>query len=196
MFTGIISNLGKLVKKEGSLFVFEVDSGFNQKLEHGTSVAINGVCLTVVKKPDESTFAVEIMPETGSKTMLGFLQMGDTVNLELPITLQDFLSGHLVQGHVDSTGKILKIEKDGNSRILTITLSKNLSNQAVEKGSIAINGISLTVISAYLESFTVGIIPFTWENTMLHTAKAGDLVNIETDVIGKYVERNLIKNEK
>ncbi|HSW48325.1 MAG TPA: riboflavin synthase [Candidatus Saccharimonadales bacterium] len=193
MFTGIIKDLGKLEKKDNALFVFEAENEFCKKLEKGTSISVNGACLTVIEKPESNTFSVEIMPETASKTILGSLQKEDIVNLELPVTMSEVLSGHIVQGHIDSTGEILKIENDGNSRIFMIALSQSLKNQVVEKGSITINGISLTVISVNADSFTVGVIPFTWKNTMLYTAKLGDMVNIETDILGKYVEKNLNK---
>lgn len=194
MFTGIIKNIGKLKKKNDSLFVIEAEGELCKKLEKGTSVSVNGACLTVIEKPEKNAFSVKIMPETAKKTMLGTLQIDSLVNLELPVTMSDFLSGHIVQGHIDSTGKILKIEKNGNSHTFTISLQSDLKNQVVKKGSITINGISLTIINSDSDKFSVGIIPFTWENTMLNKSKSGDLVNIETDIIGKYIEKSLGKN--
>lgn len=188
MFTGIITHLGKLVGKKGSVFTFIANPAFCKKFGIGTSVAINGVCLTVFKTSKKS-FSVEIMPETQSKTMLGHLKIGKPVNLELPLAPKDFLSGHIVQGHVDVAAKLEKITKEGNSHILKFSIPNNLSKYLVEKGSIAVNGISLTVIEAGEKFFTVGIIPFTWNNTMLKNIKPGDLVNIEVDILAKYIEK-------
>lgn len=130
------------------------------------------------------------MPETAKRTMLGRLKIGDLVNLELPVSLTQLLSGHLVHGHVDGVGTIKKIQKEGNSRLLTITISRDLNKYIVEKGSIAVNGISLTVINVGLD-FTVGIIPYTWQHTMLKQTKLGDSVNIEVDILAKYLEKIL-----
>jgi riboflavin synthase len=192
MFTGIISHLGKVKEKNESLFTFNVDKAFARKLENGTSVAINGACMTVTNV-DEDQFSVEVMPESQKRTMLGFLKRYDLVNLELPATAETVLSGHIVQGHVDGIGEILAIEEEGISKLITISVPEDLKKYIVEKGSIAINGISLTVISIDDKQCTVGIIPFTWENTMLHTVNVGDMVNIETDIFAKYVEKLLVK---
>ncbi len=189
MFTGIITNLGKLEKRTESIYTFRAAKEFVQKMEEGTSVSVNGVCLTVNAAPIEELFSIEVMPETQKKTMLGEIQTGDTVNLELPVTPNTFLSGHIVQGHVDAVGEITNTKQEDNSYILTITLSKNLTKYIVAKGSITVNGISLTVIEAGADFFTIGIIPYTWENTMLHTVKKGDSVNIEVDVLAKYLEK-------
>lgn len=194
MFTGIITNLGKLNKKEGAVFTFSADKSFFKKIKDGTSVSVNGVCLTVLKKPTISSFSVEIMPETQNKTSLFQLKTNDLVNLELPLTAQNLLSGHIVQGHIDGVAELINITVKDNSRLLKFTVAAYISKYIAEKGSIAVNGISLTVIKAKKEYFTVGIIPYTWNNTILHTIKTGDLVNIETDILAKYVER-LIKND-
>jgi riboflavin synthase len=189
MFTGIITKVGRLKEKNNSLYTFSADQAFCRMLANGTSVAINGACFTVVDLPDDTIFSVEIMPESQRKTMLGTLHSGDEVNLELPATAEMFLSGHIVQGHVDGTGEIISIEKDGISKIVTISLPNDLNKYVVQKGSIAVNGISLTVIDVDEKSFSVGIIPFTWENTMLPNIKIGDLVNIESDIFARYVEK-------
>lgn len=152
------------------------------------SIAINGICLTVVAS-DEGTFRIDFMPETAKKTSIHTLGKNDIVNLELPATPETLLAGHIVQGHVDATGTINIIEKEGNSYLFTITIPESLNKYIVEKGSITINGISLTVISLQNNQFTVGIIPHTWKNTMLHTAKSSDLVNLEVDIIAKYIEK-------
>ncbi|OGE29198.1 riboflavin synthase subunit alpha [Candidatus Daviesbacteria bacterium RIFCSPHIGHO2_01_FULL_40_11] len=193
MFTGIITDLGKLTKKEGVLFTFNTDPAFCKKIDIGTSVAINGACLTVTKKPSSNTFSVEPIPETLNKTMLGYLKIDDLVNLELPVTPQTFLSGHLVQGHIDGVTKLKNITKQKNSYILKFSIPTSLSKYIAEKGSIAINGISLTVIDAKGDYFTVGIIPFTWDNTMLSTVRPGDFVNIEVDILAKYLEKVMNK---
>lgn len=193
MFTGIITNLGKLTKKEGTIFTFSTDKSFCKKIEGGTSVSINGVCLTVFKKLTPSSFSVEIMPETENKTILVRLKINDLVNLELPATPQSLLSGHIVQGHIDGTAKLAGIIEQKNSYILKFSIPSDLSRYITEKGSIAVNGISLTVIEVKKEHFTVGIIPYTWNNTMLHTIKTGDLANVEVDILAKYMEKLLRK---
>lgn len=196
MFTGIITDLGKLIKKEHGLFTFRADTAICRKIEIGTSVAVNGVCLTVCVRAKQ-TFAVDLMRETIKKTTFGTLPLNSLVNLELPVTLQTFFSGHIVQGHVDGTGMIKQIKKQGTSRILTIEIAKNLSKYIVEKGSIALNGISLTVIESAAAYFSVGIIPYTWEHTMLGKMTNNEPVNIETDILAKYLEKFLSKeNEK
>lgn len=195
MFTGIITNLGKLTKKENSLFTFRVNAAFCERLGEGTSIAINGICLTVCAYTND-TFSITAMPETIKRTMLQKLEVNDLVNLELPVTPQTLLSGHIVQGHVDAVGEIFEIKEEGNSKLLTVTIPSRISPYIVEKGSIALNGISLTVIVASTTSFTVGIIPYTWENTMLHQIKRGAVVNIETDILAKYIEKLMRKEEE
>lgn len=189
MFTGIITHLGKLTKKDGAILTFAADRSFCQKIKDGTSISVNGVCLTVFKKPAKNSFSVEIMPETLNKTMLGNLKTDDLVNLELPLTPTDFISGHIVQGHVDGTAKLTSITKQGNNRLLKFSTPPKFAKYLVAKGSVAVNGISLTVIEAGKNYFTVGIIPYTWTNTMLHIIKTGDFVNIEVDILAKYLER-------
>lgn len=196
MFTGIITCVGRLKEKKNSLYTFEVSKAFCRKLEYGTSVAINGACFTVIELPEPDSFSVEIMPESQKKTMLGKLDPKDEVNLELPTTAEMFLSGHIVQGHVDGTGKIHAITKDGISRIVTISLPKELNKYLVQKGSIAVNGISLTIIDVDDDFFSVGIIPFTWENTMLPNLQIGDSVNIESDIFARYVEKLTAKGKE
>lgn len=188
MFTGIITNLGKIIRKEGSIFTFNTNPVFCKKLKNGTSIAVNGTCLTVLKK-STSSFSVEVIPETLNKTIFEYIEIGDLVNLELPLTPKGFLSGHIVQGHIDTVAKLAGIEKQENSHIFKFTIPLHLSRFIAEKGSIAVNGISLTVIKAEKNYFTVGIIPYTWKNTMLHTIKPGDFINIEVDILAKYVER-------
>ncbi|MBI2355863.1 MAG: riboflavin synthase, partial [Candidatus Doudnabacteria bacterium] len=190
MFTGIISNLGQLKDKNGGAFTFKASADFCQRISKGTSIAINGACLTAVRKTQQ-TFTVEVMPETQERTMLGKLHAGNFVNLELPATPRTFLSGHLVQGHIDGVGAIEKIDRAGNSKILTISVAQPISKYIVEKGSIAVNGISLTIISVKPDYFTVGIVAHTWKQTMLNQIKVGDLVNLEVDILAKYLEKLL-----
>jgi len=193
MFTGIIENLGKFAKKEASSFVFFAEPAFCKKLKKGISVSVNGVCLTVVKIIAKNSFLVDVMPETQSRTTLGKLLAKDTVNLELPTTANTLLSGHIVQGHIDGVGVLKSLELVGNSRILEIHTTKAVLGFIVEKGSVTINGISLTIVSVGKNYFTVAIIPFTWKNTILSMVKVGDWLNIETDILGKYLKKFLNK---
>ena len=183
MFTGIITNLGKLKKKNGSVFIFEADRKFCRKLGSGASVAVNGTCLTIFEKPTLTSFSVELMPETLNRTMFKHIKLNEPVNLELPLSPAAFLSGHLVQGHIDGVAQLKKFTKKGNSLILQFSLPEN----------IGVNGISLTVALATKSYFTVGIIPYTWTNTMLKTIKIGNFVNIETDILAKYLEKLMKK---
>ena len=153
-------------------------------------MAVNGACLTINSKSSKN-FNVEVMPETLRRTNLGDLKVRDLVNLELAMRAQDMFAGHIVQGHVDGMATIKSIKMEGNSRIFTFRVDSRLSRYVVEKGSIAVNGISLTVIDVDRNSFTVGIIPVTWKRTMFKYAKVGDSVNIEVDILAKYVEKQL-----
>lgn len=191
MFTGIISHIGKLQTRKGSVFAFSAPSVFLKKIKPGTSVSVNGACLTVSNLPSKQTFSVELMPETIKITMFGQINSSDIVNLELPATSETFLSGHIVQGHIDGMGIIKKIEHEGNSRLLQIEFPKSLTRYIVSKGSIAVNGVSLTVINVSGKHFTVAIIPFTWKKTMFNKLKVADPVNIEVDILAKYVEKLL-----
>ncbi|EKD43848.1 MAG: hypothetical protein ACD_72C00097G0002 [uncultured bacterium] len=193
MFTGIITNLGQLKGKSGSTFTFVTQPSLITKIKRGDSIAINGVCLTIEKKIGKTIFGVSIMPETQKKTNLGSLFETMGVNLELPTTPKTFLSGHIVQGHIDTTGEITDIQLDGNSKILTIKIPTEFSHYLVNKGSVALNGISLTIIKSNKQHFTVGIIPHTWKNTTLNKVNIGDKVNIEVDILAKYLEKLLKK---
>jgi len=188
MFTGIITHLGKISKKTDQLLKIQTGQSFLLKIDKGTSVCVNGICLTVVENK-KNYFSVDFMPETENRTNIKYLQISDLVNLELPATPTSFLSGHIVKGHIDGASKLLEIKIQGNSRILKFSTSPALSKYIVPKGSIAINGISLTVINAKKDHFTVGIIPHTWNNTMFKFIKTGDFVNIEVDILAKYLER-------
>ncbi len=194
MFTGIITHSGKIKEKTTNRLIIEVNDDFQKKLTSGMSVAVNGICLTVVSY-DERSFTIDFMPETAKRTNIQYLQKGKLVNLELPATSETFLAGHIVQGHIDAIGKITEIDKQENSYIFTFEIPENISKYIVEKGSIAVNGISLTVIEITDEYFTVGIIPHTWKNTTLHTATIGDFVNLEVDVLAKYLEKLIAKSK-
>ena len=188
MFTGIINNLGKIAEISETKLTVATDADFVDELDAGASVAIDGICLTVVDR-DKNSFAVDVMPETVNRTNLKYLKKNDPVNLEMPAMPESFLAGHIVQGHVDGVARLESMADDGNSRTLNFSIPETLSKYIVEKGSIAINGVSLTVIEAGDNHFTVGIIPHTWAATMFHTFKTGDFANIEVDVLAKYVER-------
>jgi riboflavin synthase len=192
MFTGIITDLGKVIKKTNGTLRIHADPTFIQKLSDGMSVSVNGICLTVVEF-DTDSFSIDFMPETSARTTITYLQANDLVNLELPATPTTFLAGHIVQGHVDAVGEITNIEQVENSRVFTIQFASELAKYIVEKGSITVNGISLTVIAIGENSFTIGIIPHTWDKTMLHATKAGDHVNLEVDVLAKYIEKLIQK---
>lgn len=190
MFTGIVSSLGKVLNKTSSKLTIGVDKEWVKSLTVGLSVAVNGICLTLVDKT-EGSFSADYIPETANRTNIKHLKLNDLVNLELPATPATLLSGHIVQGHIDAVVKLKSIITEGNSFILKFSLPQALSDQIVEKGSVALNGVSLTVIKCGKDFFTVGIIPHTWEKTMLHNLKRGDFVNIETDILAKYIQKQL-----
>ncbi len=191
MFTGIITHLGKLRKVKSSVYTISCNRSFLVKLKIGDSIAINGICLTVVNL-NKNSFSTDCILETKLKTNIKYLKVRSLVNLELPATANSFLSGHIVEGHIDGIGKLMNIKIQDNSYILKFSIPKELSRYIVNKGSIAVNGISLTVIDADKDFFTVGIIPHTFSNTMFATIKLGDLINIEVDILAKYLEK-LIK---
>ncbi len=190
MFTGIIkktSVIQKVGKKSGNIFLsIKIPAGW--KVFLGQSLAINGVCSTV-KKISRGYFEVEYMPETIKKTTASFLREGDLVNLERSLKLNDFVDGHLVQGHVDGIGKIAEIKKAGLSVLLKISVAKKLMRFIAPKGSVAIDGISLTVVDIGKNWLSVSLVRYNLENTNLGKIKKGDRVNIETDVLAKYLAR-------
>jgi riboflavin synthase len=190
MFTGIITHLGTVTKKTDTSLDISASDDLMSALTMGTSISVNGICLTVVGK-NKDTFTIEFMEETKRKTNIGELTTGNIVNLELPATAQSLLSGHIVQGHVDTTGEIVDIKEDGNSWIFRFKISPEWMRYIVPKGSIAINGISLTVVDVTENTLSIGIIPHTWTHTMLHTTKPGDQLNVEVDVLAKYIEKLL-----
>ena len=193
MFTGIITHRGTVTDKSRSKITIRTSRRLLHKLHTGASISVDGACLTVVAKKKNS-FSADIMPETAKRTILGNLERGASVNLELPATLATFLSGHVVQGHIDGLGTLKEIRKHGTQYTLSIAVPRTLSRYIVPKGSVAINGISLTVIEAQSSRFTVGIIPHTWDVTMLHELVPGNRVNIEMDVLAKYIEKFVRKH--
>lgn len=190
MFTGIIETLGTIValEKEGENIHVSVQSNITNELKIDQSVAHNGVCLTVVSIKDD-TYTVTAIKETIDKTNLGDWQVGDVVNLERAMKLGDRLDGHIVQGHVDQIAICKNIQEANGSWYFTFEYDKSLNNITIEKGSITVNGTSLTVVNSKINEFSVAIIPYTYEHTNFHSFKIGTKVNLEFDVIGKYVKR-------
>ncbi len=190
MFTGIIEKLGKIedLKQENTNLHLTVSSSITDELKIDQSVAHNGVCLTVVSI-DKDNYVVTAIKETLDKTNIGRLSVGDAINLERAMKLGDRLDGHIVQGHVDQTATCTEVQEENGSWTYTFEYDPSLSNVTIEKGSITINGVSLTVVNSKLNSFSVAIIPYTYNHTNFKHLKVGDTVNLEFDVIGKYVKR-------
>lgn len=190
MFTGIIETLGiiKEIQKDQENLHLTVASAITNELKIDQSVAHNGICLTVVKI-NENEYTVTAIKETIDKTSIGTWKTGDVLNLERAMKLGDRLDGHIVQGHVDQTGVCTNIEEANGSWVFTFEYDPKQNNITIEKGSITINGTSLTVVNSELNSFSVAIIPYTYEHTNFNTFKIGSIINLEFDVIGKYVAR-------
>lgn len=197
MFTGIIEEKGKVLRLEIGGEISRIHIQAKQVLEDtkiGDSIAVNGVCLTVVKRND-SGFTADVMPETLERSSLGVLKPGSSVNLERAMPANGRFGGHIVSGHIDGMGTISEVKRQGNAVWYRIAAPEQLMRYIVEKGSIAIDGISLTVAKVTERHFSVSIIPHTLGETILGEKKAGDIVNLENDVIGKYVERLLGREE-
>lgn len=193
MFTGIIEETGsiKKISKKVANILLEVKAKKALKdIKIGQSISINGVCLTVIDFSKES-FTVEATEETQEKSNIRDLKENDKVNLERTLPVTGRFDGHFVAGHIDGTGKLVKVSKNKDSVLLTIEINETLGKYVVNKGSIAVDGISLTVVKLENNVFTVNIIPHTFENTNLKYRKAGDKLNIEFDIIGKYIEKML-----
>ena len=190
MFTGIIETIGKItsIEKENSNLHFTIESGISHELKVDQSVAHNGVCLTVVKC-DEQSHTVTAIAETLSKTNLSSVQVGSKVNLERCMQMNGRLDGHIVQGHVDTKAKCIDITDEGGSWRFQFEHPILEGFVTVEKGSVCINGISLTVVDSTKSTFAVAIIPYTYEHTNIHTLNIGDEVNIEFDILGKYIAK-------
>jgi len=192
MFTGIIETLGKVekIEKDGGNLHITVRAEITSELKIDQSVSHNGVCLTVVSL-DGDNYTVTAIEETLSKTNLGELKVGDEVNLERAMVLGARLDGHIVQGHVDQTAVCQSIDQKDGSWIYTFEYNPHVNNVTIEKGSITVDGVSLTVVNSQKNSFSVAIIPYTHEHTRFHAYKVGSIVNLEFDVVGKYVSRLL-----
>lgn len=190
MFTGIIETLGvvKDIKKEEENLHITVSSTITNELKIDQSVSHNGVCLTVVGI-SEDEYTVTAIKESIDKTNIGDWKIGDIINLERAMKLGDRLDGHIVQGHVDQTGICKSVEENSGSWYYTFEYDANLNNITIEKGSITVNGVSLTVVNSKKNEFSVAIIPYTHEHTNFKDFKAGTKINLEFDVIGKYVSR-------
>lgn len=197
MFTGIIKSVGKVQKMQSLDGGKEITiaSDFADEVSVDQSISINGVCHTATAC-DDKTFTMQSVDETLRKTNIGELQKGNLVNLERSLRPDQLLDGHIVQGHVDATGTIQKIEQEGTDWLFTIEYPKEHSDLIVGRGSIAVDGISLTVANEQGNSFTVAIIPYTYEHTNLQSKEVGDTVNLEFDVLGKYVIKYLENRDK
>ena len=190
MFTGIIETLGEVaqIEKEGTNIHFTINSNICAELKIDQSVAHNGVCLTVVAL-NNGSHTVTAIEETLNKTSLGNLKVGSKVNLERCMQMNARLDGHIVQGHVDQTANCILVNELDGSWEFRFKYDSSLGNVTVEKGSVCVNGISLTVVNSQKDEFSVFIIPYTFEHTNLHEVTVGDTVNLEFDIIGKYVAR-------
>jgi riboflavin synthase len=190
MFTGIVEAIGiiKKIERESGNLRFSIQSPFTGELKIDQSVSHNGVCLTVTNIRGEE-YDVVAIEETISRTNFGKLKTGDEINLERSLKLGDRLDGHLVQGHVDETATCKKTEQKDGSTLFTFEYGADSANITVQKGSICVNGVSLTIIDSAKNQFSVAVIPYTFGHTNFHSLKTGDLVNLEFDIIGKYVSR-------
>ena len=190
MFTGIIEDLGIVtnLRKEQDNLHLTIKSGITQELKIDQSVAHNGVCLTVVSI-SEQEYTVTAIKETINKTNIGELLVGDIVNLERAMKLGDRLDGHMVQGHVDQVGSCELVQEENGSWLYTFSYSPELGNVTIEKGSATVNGVSLTVVNSRQNSFSVAIIPYTYEHTNFKYLKKGSKINLEFDVLGKYIQK-------
>ncbi len=187
MFTGIIEEVGRVISAgagELAIAASEVTAG----METGASIAVNGVCLTVTDF-DQSSFSVKVMPETLRRTNLGRLVAGDRVNLERALPLGGRLGGHLVQGHVDATGRVTSISGEGEARLINFYAPPQVMDYLVEKGFVAVDGVSLTIVSKDTSSFGVSVVDYTLKHTNLGNRRVGDTVNLEVDIIAKYVKQ-------
>ncbi|MDT0555623.1 riboflavin synthase [Patiriisocius hiemis] len=190
MFTGIIETIGKIktLERDNSNLHIEIDSPLASSLKIDQSVSHNGVCLTVVALHEQS-YTVTAIQETLDKSAIGNLKVGDDVNLERAMKLGDRLDGHIVQGHVDQTAVCTSIEELNGSWVFTFKYDASFGNVTIEKGSITVNGVSLTVVNSKKASFSVAIIPYTFNHTNFNSLNLGDKVNLEFDVVGKYLKR-------
>lgn len=198
MFTGLIEELGKIIalEKHGDAARIEVSARIvTHDSSEGDSISVNGVCLTAIGIKNNS-FSADISNETLNRSTLGKLDVGAPVNLERAVTVSTRLGGHIVQGHVDATGKFLQATQNGDFWTVRIGFPEEIARYLIYKGSISVEGISLTIANLAEDFFEVAVIPKTWELTNLHALKDGDAVNLEVDIIAKYIERILLFNNK
>ena len=186
MFTGIVEEVGVVAKISGNAMTVRA-SKVTGDLKLGDSIAVNGACLTAVSC-GRNEFSVDLTPETMRRTSLGQLSVGRPVNLERALLASDRMGGHIVQGHVDGTGRVMSTKPEGDSIIFRIRVPKRLHRYIVEKGFVAVDGISLTVVKRGASSFTMAVIPYTLNNTNLASLSVGDRVNLEADILAKYIE--------
>ncbi len=191
MFTGLVETTGTIISRGGGKLLIRPDKPF-EALQFGESIAINGACLTLEKNHPDGTLEFHTLDETLKRTCLAAKSIGAKVNLERALRVGDRLGGHIVSGHIDCVSKIIEMNRSGTDVELKIAIPPELAPYLVEKGSIAIDGISLTLVQVTEEFFTVHLIPVTLAETALEYAKNGDIVNLEGDIIGKYVERQLL----
>lgn len=191
MFTGIVEEMGIVSKITNNGMTVKASRVLSD-VKLGDSIAVNGTCLTAVSFSN-SEFSVDLSPETMRRTSLSQLTEGSRVNLERALSASDRMGGHIVQGHVDATGRITSIKPDGDSIIFRVRIPKRLDKYIVEKGFVAVDGISLTVVKRGASSFTLAVIPYTLENTNLAVLSEGDQVNLEADILAKYVESLLAR---
>ena len=193
MFTGIVQQIGQIIKtnKKGSLLQLTIKiPALDKPVRIGDSIAINGVCLTVTTKTaHKNTFTFDVMSETVKRTTLATLKTGNKVNTELAILSGDPFGGHFVQGHIDTVGAISGISKQGNNCLMQIACPQETAMSIIEKGSITIDGVSLTAFDINSNRFSIGLIPHTLKSTILGAKKVGDKVNIEVDMLGKYIQK-------
>lgn len=187
MFTGIIGEVGRIASASSRSLII-AGSKVLQGIEPGGSIAVNGVCLTVTSF-NTNSFSVDIMLETKERTNLGLLSVGDRVNLEMPLTLGGQLGGHLVQGHVDATGRVASVSRDGEAMLIRFEAPVEVIRYIVEKGFVAVDGVSLTVMTKDTSSFWVSVVDYTRTHTTLRDRQVGEVVNLEVDIIAKYVEQ-------
>ena len=186
MFSGIVQEVGKVIKMEGENLTIESDF-ICKNSEVSESICVSGACLTITNI-ENNKFSVNVVKETLSRTNIGNLTKNSKVNLESSLRLGDKIGGHMVQGHVDCTTKVISITKDSGSWIVEFEKPKSIASYFVEKGFIAIDGVSLTVTNNEITSFRVSIIPYTWENTIFSGYQSGSIVNLESDMTAKYIE--------
>ena len=187
MFTGIVEEVGRVTSAQFGNLVIAVNKVL-QGIKLGGSIAVNGVCLTITSF-NTASFSVDIMPETTERTNLELLSAGDKVNLELPLTLGEQVGGHLVQGHVDATGRVASVAWEGGAVMIMFEAPPEVMRYIVEKGFIAVDGVSLTVVTRDANSFWVSLVDYTRRHTTLGDRQMGDLVNLEVDIMAKYVEQ-------